>query len=382
MGKLLSAGLPWGHTPRQRLLAGALIPGVGEARAVSADMARLAGDPAADPHEPPPALTPAAREKWRAAGRDPRFAARVAAERAALERLGAWYLTPIDPRWRAPWPTGILRGRGRLPERGVAIVGARRADRYGLDVARRVARAAVLRRRPVVSGGAFGVDHAAHRATLDAGGRTVVVLGSGLSHPAPARHQKLFTEALERGAVVSPFPCDQRAAPWTFPRRNPWIAALAEAVVVVQAGARSGALHTARAALERDIPVYAAPGPMDAPLHAGCHALIAEGARVLTAPDAWTESLGGDALGDDATPAGHPPTDRRDPLPDGRPPPDMPPDQRALWLVAGVEPRPIAELAEDAGLAIDRALQSATLLELDGWLRSASGGRYARGRPG
>lgn len=364
----MSAGPPWGGSPRQYLLAGALIPGIGEARAVAAGLEGLAADPDRTLDDPPPTLTDAAREKWRAAAADPRFAARVARERAAIERLGAWYLTPVDPRWRDPWPPGILRGVGRLVDGGVAIVGARRADGYGLDVARRVARAAVERGRAVVSGGAFGVDFAAHRATLDAGGRTIVVLGSGLGRPSPAAHRSLFEEAVGRGALVSPFPCDQTAAPWTFPRRNPWIAALADAVVVVQAGARSGALHTARAALASGIPVYAAPGPMDAPLHAGCHALIAEGARVLTAPDAWADGV-------EASKA-TPPAPAVDP---GR---DLPPDGRALWLVATVEPRPLTELAEDAGLAIDRAMQAATLLELDGWLRAAPGGRYARGRGG
>lgn len=352
---------PWGATARQRLLASALVPGVGAERAVAAGLAQLRDDPRCPPGTPPPTLDPLGRSRWMAAAHDPRFAERVAAERATLQRLGAWYLTPVDRRWQPRWPAGVLRGRGELTTGGVAIVGARAADRYGLDVAARVARAVVGRGRAVISGGAFGVDHAAHQAALDADGRTVVVLGSGLAKPSPAAHRALFDAAARRGAVVSPFSCDQAATRWSFPRRNPWIAALSTAVVVVQAGIRSGALQTARAALERDIPVYAAPGPMDAPLHAGCHALIAEGARVLTAPDAWSDA----------------PTPERE-APPTRRPAELPPDHRALWLVCSVEPRPIAELAADAGLAIEVALQAATMLELDGWLRAAPGGRYAR----
>lgn len=352
--------MPWGDSARQHLLASALVPGISAERAVAARLTQLRTDPGCPPDWPPPALDRGARSRWRAAAHDPRFAARVAAERAALDRLGAWYLTPLDRRWGAQWPAGILRGRGTLIDEGVAIVGARGADRYGRDVARRVAEAAVARGRAVISGGAFGIDHAAHSAALEAGGRTVVVLGSGLDRASPAAHRGLFDAAMRRGAVVSPFPCAQTAARWTFPRRNPWIAALSAAVIVVQAGRQSGALHTARAALERGIPVYVVPGPMDAPLHAGCHALVDEGARLLTTVDAWA---------DDALPPPEPDPQRAD---------GMAPDHRALWLVCSVEARPIAELAADAGLSIDVALQAATVLELDGMLRAVPGGRYAR----
>lgn len=352
----MSAADPWGSTARDRLLATALLPGVAFDRAVPARLAHLDADPA----DPPPDLSPSVRAAWSRAVADPRFPALVAAERRALDRLGAWWLTPLDPDWPPGLPPlGVLRGLGRLPRAGLAIVGARRADGYGLDITRRVARAAVERGFAVISGGAFGVDHAAHRAALDAGGDTVVVLGSGLAHPSPAAHRALFDAAIARGALVSPFACARTAARWTFPKRNAWIAGLASAVVVAQAGARSGALHTARAALAAGQPVYAAPGPMDAPLHAGCHALLAEGARVLTAPDAWAAAA--------PAPAPAPADETLEP-----------PEHTALWRAAGAEPRPLAELAEAAGLPIAAAAGAATLLELDGWLRAAPGGRYAR----
>ncbi|MCA9711880.1 MAG: DNA-processing protein DprA, partial [Myxococcales bacterium] len=141
-------------------------------------------------------------------------------------------------------PVGWLRVLGHLPAApGLAIVGARGADPYGLELAGRVARAAAERGVSVISGGAFGVDAAAHEAALAAGGHTTVVLGSGLDRPAPATHRGLFRRVLAAGgAVTSPFPCGQGAARWTFPRRNPWIAGLARAVVVVQAGLASGTL--------------------------------------------------------------------------------------------------------------------------------------------
>lgn len=269
----------------------------------------------------------------------------------ALDRLGATLHTHPD------WPDGALRVRGTLPSRGVAIVGARRADASGLQIARRIATEAARRNIPVISGGAFGVDAAAHEGALAAGGPTVVVLGSGLDHPAPTTHLPLFERVLESGgAVVSPFPCHQRAARWTFPRRNPWIAALADVVIIVQAGEKSGTLHTARAALEQGRTVFAVPGPIDHPLHVGCHRLIARGARILTAVDAWCDTA-------------------RPNRPRGEPTRGL-----ALWRAAAVVAS-VDELAERAGLSAVDAMTQATLLELEGWLRAEPGGRYAQAWP-
>lgn len=272
-------------------------------------------------------------------------------ESEALARLGATLHTHSD------WPDGELRVRGVLPGPGVAIVGARRADASGLQIARRIATEAARRGIPVISGGAFGVDAAAHEAALAAGGPTVVVLGSGLDHPAPTTHLPLFEQVLASGgAVVSPFACHQKAARWTFPKRNPWIAALAHAVIIVQAGEKSGTLHTARAALEQGRTVFAVPGPMDHPLHVGCHRLIEQGARILTRVDAWCDTAR--------------PTRRR----------GEPANGLALWRAAATIAS-IDELAERAGPSAVDAMTQATLLELEGWLRAEAGGRYAQAWP-
>lgn len=338
---------------RERLLAASLLRGVSPAAAIPALLA------APDPLDDPPGLPPRLRAAWRKAIHDPALPRALAAERQALAHRGAWYLTPTDPDWPANLPPlGVLRGRGRLTTPALAIVGARAADPHGRELAARIARAAVERGHAIVSGGAFGIDHAAHRAALDAGGDTLVVLGSGLDHPSPQSHRALFAAAETRGALLSPFPCARTAAAWTFPQRNAWIAGLAVAVVVVQATLQSGALHTARAALARGVPVWVVPGSIDAPLHAGCHALVAEGARLLTHPAAW---------------AGAAPTAPAAPA--------EPPEHRALWRAAAAEPRPLDALATDAGLPIEDAAIAATLLELSGWLRPAPGGRYARSQP-
>ena len=281
----------------------------------------------------------------------------------ALRRHDAWFVTPIDPDWPDDLPyAGVLRGRGALvagPRLG--IVGSRKADAYGVEIAQRVATAAANRGVSVVSGGAFGIDIAAHRAALAADGRTVVVLGSGLSHPSPRTHLAVFEAAVDRGAVVSCFPCHRHAAQWTFLRRNEWVAALSTALVVVQAGTRSGALSTAGYALALNRPVWVVPGPMDAPLHRGCHDLVQRGARILTSADAWAHE-NDSTLDDDGD---H----------------DMPDEGAVLWAVSGVEPTPLAVLSRRAQLPIEEALVMATRLELAGWFRSAPGTRYARARP-
>ncbi|HMV70327.1 MAG TPA: DNA-processing protein DprA, partial [Myxococcota bacterium] len=135
--------------------------------------------------------------------------------------------------------------------------------------------------RVVVSGLARGVDAEAHAGAL-ATGRTVAVLGHGLGFTAPRSHERLRGQILAAGgAMVSVWPDDLAPVPHTFPRRNVWIAGLAEAVVVVEAGERSGALITADAAAREGRDVYAVPGPIDQPASAGCNRLIEEGAGVI-----------------------------------------------------------------------------------------------------
>ncbi len=153
----------------------------------------------------------------------------------------------------------------------VAIVGARAATRPALAFARELAEALAREGRIVVSGGALGVDGAAHEGALAAGGCTLVVLGTGVDVVYPARHAGLFERVMERGALMSPFEDGALPAPWRFPRRNPLIAALGDATIVVEASLRSGSLGTAAAARELGRPLWARPGS------SGCDALLARG---------------------------------------------------------------------------------------------------------
>lgn len=314
---------------------------------------------------------------WRAFLAGP-AAERVAAERASAARIEGRLITPIDADWPVDLPpAGVLWAQGDLGDAPrVALVGSRKADRYGRDVTARAARAAAEAGVTVVSGGALGTDAVAHTACLDAGGRTIVVLGSGLHHPAPTTHAPLFERTRGSGAVVSPFPCDVPPGRHTFPRRNAWIAGLSAVTVVLQAGETSGALHTARAGLALGRPLYTLPGPVDSPLHQGSHALLDAGAKVLRRPESFlTEStllsVGVDKSASARTIAARVSASST----------VSPPFGLSLWQVAGAEPVPLASLAEEAGIPAAEAAALALQLELAGWLRAAPGGRFARSTP-
>ena len=145
----------------------------------------------------------------------------------------------------------------------------------------------------IVSGGALGIDGLAHRATLEAQGVTVAVLGSGLLKPYPAAHKTLFKKIIEcRGALVSCFPLLTEPKPALFPARNRIIAGLSRGCLVVQAGIPSGALITAQYAVDEGREVFAVPGSLDNPLSVGCHRLISQGATLVTSASDILASFG------------------------------------------------------------------------------------------
>jgi DNA processing protein len=199
-------------------------------------------------------------------------------------------LRPGDPAWPEQLAElgdetpAELRVAGKLPSfaGAIAVVGTRYADDEGLDFARILGAELAAAGRVVVSGGALGIDSEAHRGALQAGGVTVAVLATGLARPYPAQHTTLFSRIREIGALVTEQPDGLPPLPWTFLARNRLIAALAEAVVVVQAPSRSGALSTAALAIKLKKPVLAVPYP---PWHVrgeGCLSLLRRGARICT----------------------------------------------------------------------------------------------------
>ncbi len=198
-----------------------------------------------------------------------RFLPCSALEEAAFGRLAGVALEGL-------WVAGSLAG---LAAPTIAVVGTRAPSEAGrrlaYDLGRELGAAGVC----VLSGLALGIDGAAHAGALAVGAPTIGVLGGGHDHFFPARNRELADRMiLGGGAVVSPFAPDEPARPYQFLQRNGIVAALADAVVVVEAAARSGALNTASWAADRSIPVLAFPGDVDRPKVAGCHALIRDGA--------------------------------------------------------------------------------------------------------
>jgi len=158
----------------------------------------------------------------------------------------------------------------------ISIVGSRRPTNYGLIVANQLASDACKQEIVVISGGAYGIDTAAHKATLMAGGKTVAVLGGGVNHLYPIENGQIFTKIAENGLLISEVMPSVKTMPARFLTRNRLIAALSKATVVVEAEFVSGSIRTARDAAEIFRPVFAIPGQISSKLSDGCHRLIAE----------------------------------------------------------------------------------------------------------
>lgn len=179
-----------------------------------------------------------------------------------------------------------VRGQGlrQATAESVALVGTRATTKYGIDVAKQLSKqlsGAAARRVSIVSGGALGIDAAAHRAALDSGGVTVMVAACGPGVAYPSSHRQLFDEISRSGCLVSEYPPGVRPARHRFLTRNRLVAALSDAVVVVEAGWRSGARNTANWATRMNRPLGAVPGPVTSPATSGCHDLIRSGQAVL-----------------------------------------------------------------------------------------------------
>jgi DNA processing protein len=307
----------------------------------------------------------------------------AAREAEEAERLNGRILTLDDPGYppgllQLSPPPPVITVRGELPEGpAVAIVGSRRADAYGREATELFARTLAAAGVTVVSGFARGIDAAAHRSALAApAGRTVAVLGCGLAVDYPKGHGPLAAEIAGRGAVVSEFPCRLIPRAWHFPLRNRSIAALAAGTLVVQAAHRSGALITARHALDLGRDVWAVPGRIFDESSLGANALIRDGASLAQHPADLLEVLlprlpGSTAqLALPAMPAPLAP----DPGPE--PPPGF-----AGQVLAEIPPgatRVGEEIAVRLDVPVDRVLAALLELELGGWVKRLPGSIYGR----
>jgi DNA processing protein len=285
------------------------------------------------------------------------------------------------PAWlRAiPDPPAVLYCDGRIEPRdrqAVAIVGARKATPYGLRITETLARELSGAGFTIVSGLARGIDAAAHRAALEAGGRTIAVLGCGLDVTYPPEHASLREEIAASGAVLTEFPAGTPPKPSHFPQRNRIISGLSLGVVVVEAAEDSGSLITARLALEQGREVFAVPGPLDAPLSRGPHGLIKQGAKLVeTADDIIEELLPqiGNTLTPTLSPRGRGKGEGEFSEPKG-----LTSEERMVYSLMSRDPLHLDDLTERSGLTPAGVAGILLALELKGVARQLPGQRYYR----
>lgn len=319
--------------------------------------------------------------------------ANVSAEWALIERHAVDLLTFDDPSYPeqlaafddAP-PLLYLRGDILPTDRqAVGIVGSRLCTAYGRKMAERLAAGLVRAGYTVISGLARGIDGAAHRAALDAGGRTIAVLAGGLSRIYPPEHADLAEQIVGRGAILTETPMTVQPQPGMFPARNRIISALSRAVVIVEANERSGALITATHAAEQGREVFAVPGQTDSPASAGCLNLIRNGVRMIRHVDDLLEDLNG--LSTPIPSPKLPPTrtlfDRpaetsppTPPKPSG-PPPGLDDTHRRIWEHLN-EPRHIDDIARELAIPAGDLLRTLTMMEMKKIVRKMPGNTFCR----
>ena len=310
----------------------------------------------------------------------------VDAEWELIERQGARLLTPSD----GGYPTALLhipdappllyvRGELRADDAvALAIVGSRRCTHYGREQADRLASLCAAAGLCIVSGGAYGIDAAAHTAALRGGGRTIAVLGSGLARPYPQSHIELFDRIVDgRGALLSELPMTAAPIAENFPRRNRIISGLALGVLVVEAARRSGAMVTARlAAEEHGREVMAVPGRVDSATSAGCHRMIREGwatlvtnaADVLDALGETGRTLRAAVAADDRSRDGQPMAANGSLT-----------ESQSRIVDSLDEPRGLDQICDATGLAVQMIQSDLTMLEIQGLIEK-SGASFCRRR--
>lgn len=273
---------------------------------------------------------------------------------------------PGYPRWLKeidlPPPTLYVRGEfTEADDWAVAIVGTRRVTAYGRQVAEELAALLAHSKVTVVSGLARGVDSIAHQASLQAGGRTIAVLGCGIDRIYPPENRRLADAIQKSGALISDYPPGTPPDAINFPPRNRIISGLARAVVIVEAGETSGALITASFAADQGRDVFAVPGGIYAPQSKGANRLIQQGARPLLNLTDVLEELDLEFVQEQKVVRQVIPADAT---------------EAALFALLGSEPVHVDELRLQAGLPVDKVTAALTMLELKGLVRQVGGMNY------
>lgn len=269
-------------------------------------------------------------------------------------------------------PPGVLFVRGEVRPSdalAIAIVGTRHATPYGLAQADRFAQGISRAGYTIVSGLARGIDAAAHRGTLTAGGRTLAVLGSGVSNIYPPEHVDLADQIAKQGAVISESPPDSPPMAGAFPQRNRIVTGMSLGVVVIEAALQSGALISARHAMEQGREVFAVPGRVDNRMARGCHQLIRDGAKLVETVDDVLEELG--------------PLVQATPRDDGREirhPIELTLSEVEQKILSAINDEGISidEVVASAGLPVPQVLAGISALEIRHLVRRVSGQRVRR----
>lgn len=269
-------------------------------------------------------------------------------------------------------PPAVLFVRGELQPSdamSIAIVGTRHATHYGLRQAERLASGLSRAGLTIVSGLARGIDAAAHRGALDAGGRTLALLGSGVLNIYPPEHDELARAVIANGALLGETPPTHPPKSGSFPQRNRLITGISLGVVVVEASARSGALISARLAMEQGREVFALPGRVDSRASAGCHRLIRDGARLIESVDDVLEELGPlvEAAPTDTGQVVHHPAELK-----------LNEQEQAVLSAIGAETPIIDEVIVRSRLPTQRVLATLSVLEMRRMVRRLPGNRVTR----
>jgi len=269
-------------------------------------------------------------------------------------------------------PPGVLFVRGSFEPQdalSMAIVGTRHATQYGLRQASRLASSFARAGLTVVSGLARGIDGAAHRGALEAGGRTIAVLASGVMNIYPPEHDRLAEEVTAHGALISEAPPRAEPLAGAFPQRNRLISGLSLGSVIVEAAERSGALITARLATEQGREVFAVPGRIDQRTSRGCHRLLRDGAKLVETADDVLEELGPlveSTTRDDGQVVRHPAELTLNDI-----------EQRILGAF-GTDAISIDRIVTQTGLPVPRVLSTISVLEMRRLIRRVSGNTVVR----
>jgi len=303
-------------------------------------------------------------------------------------KLGVWLVHMEDPQYPPvlkqiydPPPVLYIKGTlSREHNLGVAIVGSRRCSLYGQEQASRLAHLLAAAGFTIISGMARGIDTAAHTGALAAEGRTLAVQGCGLARIFPPENAKLFELISASGACISELPLQTEPLAENFPPRNRIIAGLSLGTIIIEAGLRSGALITAKAALESNREVMAVPGKIDSPLSQGSHYLIKQGAKLIESVEDVMEALGyiGEQLKEYAALTANEATERVEAPLFETAKLNLKGNEKTIYDTLGKEPLHIDQVIADTNLPAGTVNAAVVSLRLKGLIKQLPGNLFAK----